>query len=44
MNEIITAIIALLRASLSGTYKKFYYGEIRVANQAFLPFIEVVPV
>lgn len=44
MNEIITAIIALLRASLSGTYKKFYYGEIRVPNQAFLPFIEVVPV
>lgn len=44
MNEIITSIITLLRASLSGTYKKFYYWEVRVPNQAFLPFIEVVPV
>lgn len=44
MNEIITEIITLLRASLWSTYKKYYYWEIRVPNQAFLPFIEVVPV
>ncbi len=44
MNEVITEIITLLRASLWSTYKKYYFWEIRVPNQAFLPFIEVVPV
>lgn len=44
MNDVIETIISLLRTTLSTTYKKYYYGEIRVPNQAFLPFIEVIPV
>jgi len=43
MNEIIEAIRALLLASLGTTYKKYYYGEVRVPTQAFMPFIEVIP-
>jgi len=44
MNEIIEAIRTLLQNTLWGKYKKYYYWEIRVPNQAFLPFIEVVPI
>lgn len=44
MNEIILEIISLLRTTLGATYKKYYFWEIRVPNQAYLPFIEVVPV
>ena len=44
MNEIIEAIRTLLKTELWVYYKKFYYGEIRVPNQAYLPFIEVIPV
>lgn len=44
MNEVILAILTLLEASLTTTYKKYYYWEIKVPNQAFMPFIEVIPV
>jgi hypothetical protein len=44
MNEIILAIQALLKTNLGNTYKKYYYGEVRVPNQSFLPFIEIIPV
>ncbi len=43
MNEIIEAIQTLLSAELWSTYKKYYYGEIKVPNQSFLPFIEIIP-
>lgn len=43
MNEVITAIISLLRANLGNNYKKYFYGEIRIANKSYMPYIEVVP-
>ena len=43
MNEIIEAIQTLLSNTLWGTYKKFYYWEVKVPNQSFLPFIEIIP-
>lgn len=44
MNEVILAILDLLRTTLGSTYKKYYYGEIRVPNKNYMPFIEVMPV
>lgn len=43
MNEVITAIISLLRTTLGSTYKKYFYGEVHIANKAYMPYIEVVP-
>ncbi len=43
MNEVIEAIRALLKSTLGGAYKKYYYGEVHIPNQSFLPFVEVVP-
>lgn len=43
MNEVILAIIALLEAQFGSTYKKYYYGEVKVPNQSALPFLEVIP-
>lgn len=44
MNEVITSIQSLLSSTLWSTYKKYYYGEIKVPNQAMMPFVEVVPI
>lgn len=44
MNEIIIEIQTLLKTALTTTYKKYYIGEIRVPNQAYLPFIEIIPI
>ena len=44
MNQVIEALRTLLRNTLGSTYKKYYYGEIRVPNQAFMPFVEVFPI
>jgi hypothetical protein len=41
MNEVITAIQTLLSTTLTTTYKKYYYGEVKVPNQAFMPFVEI---
>ena len=43
MNEVIEAIRSLLESQLWSTYKKYYYWDIKVPNQAMLPFVEVVP-
>lgn len=43
MNEVIEAIVTLLQTKLGNTYKKYYYWEIKVPNQSFMPFIEVIP-
>lgn len=43
MNEVIESILNLLRTNLGGAYKKYYYGEIRVASQMAFPMIEVIP-
>lgn len=43
MNEVIEAIILLLQTKLGATYKKYFYGEVRVAEQVFFPMIEVIP-
>lgn len=44
MNEVIESIIELLRDTLWNTYKKYYYWEIRVPNQSYMPFLEVMPI
>lgn len=43
MNEIVEAVRTLLRENLGASFKKYYYGEIRVPSQSMMPFIEVVP-
>jgi hypothetical protein len=43
MNEVIESIISLLRTTLWSTYKKYFYGEVHIANKAYMPYIEVVP-
>ena len=43
MNDIIEALRNLLSSNLWNTYKKYYYWEIKVPNQKFLPFIEIAP-
>lgn len=44
MNEIILEIQNLLRTTLGSTYKKYYFWEIKVPNQAYLPFLEIIPI
>ncbi len=44
MNEIINTIRTLLSTTLTTTYKKYYYWEIRVPSQSIMPFIEVIPI
>lgn len=43
MDDIITAIITLLQQNLGAQYKKYFYGEVRVPEQVYFPFIEVIP-
>lgn len=43
MDKVIEAIRNLLKTTLGAKYKKYYYWEIRVPNQALLPFVEVIP-
>jgi len=43
MNEVIETIQTLLSTTLWSTYKKYYYGEIKVPNQKMMPFIEIIP-
>jgi hypothetical protein len=43
MDDIITKIIDLLKVQLTTTYKKYYYGENVIPEQALFPFIEVIP-
>lgn len=43
MDDIITAIITLLQKNLGAQYKKYFYGEVRVPEQVYFPFIEVIP-
>ncbi len=43
MNEVIIALQTLLQSSLGASYKKYFYGENRVPEQVYFPFIEVIP-
>jgi len=43
MNEVILAIIELLKAKFGTEYKQYYFGEIRVPAQMTFPFLEIIP-
>lgn len=43
MNDVLEAIQTLLSTTLGSIYKKYYYWEIKVPNQKFMPFIEIMP-
>jgi hypothetical protein len=43
MDDIIQKIIDLMQSELGSNYKKYFYGENLVPEQAIFPFIEVIP-
>ena len=43
MNEVILAIIELLKTKFGAEYKQYYFGEIRVPAQMTFPFLEIIP-
>jgi len=43
MNEIIEAIQTLLSTKFWTKYKKYFYWEIKVPNQNFMPFLDIAP-
>ncbi len=43
MDDIISEIITLLQTQFGSEYKKYFYGENIIPEQAIFPFLEVVP-